>query len=253
MCAGRHVLCQHKEPLSSCANCRDWGHCTCRLQADDLQEVHDNLLPLAQADHPRTYASNACLFHLLTYYSAVEMHDCNFLAADRQICHLLNALHEAYQLRTAALCNLLQAFSQVEGAHDTDAFEKFARDYSTGRCLLIDMGLVRDEDGVLQRVAAPQLRHYYPRPLTVHSETTPEPQLPAFTVLPHDVRPVGGSESDEDSDGDRQDKETMAQDLEQDQLSPSSPVRPEPMMGPSVRSLFLFSFHFYLLGQSRSS
>ncbi len=181
------------------------------------------------------------------------MHDHNFLAADCQIRHLLNALHEAYQLRTAVLCNLLQAFSQVEGAHDTDAFKKFAREYSTGRRLLIDVGLVRDEDGVLQRIAAPQLCHYYPHPLTVHSETTPEPQLPAFAVLPPDVRPIGGSESDEDSDSDCQDKVTVVQDLEQDQLSPLSPVHPEPMMGPSVRSLFLFSFCFYLLGQSHRS
>ncbi len=162
------------------------------------------------------------------------MHDRNFLAADRQIHHLLNALHEAYQLCTAALCNLLQAFSQVEGSHDTDAFKKFAREYSTGCHLLIDMGLVRDEDGVLQRVAAPQLHHYYPRPLTVHSETTPEPQLPTFTVLQPAVRPVGGTESDEDSDGDHQDKATMEKDLEQDQLVPSSPVRPD--LGQSRRS-----------------
>ncbi len=165
------------------------------------------------------------------------MHDRNFLAADHQICHLVNALHEAYQLHTAALCNLLQAFSQVEGAHNTDAFEKFSREYSTGHRLLIDMGLVRDEDGVLQRVTTPQLRHYYPRPLTVHSETTPELQLPAFTVLPPDVRPVGGLESDEDSDCDCQDKATVAQDLEQDQLSPLSPVCPEPTAGPLVRFL----------------
>ncbi|KAK0219311.1 hypothetical protein EDD85DRAFT_797420 [Armillaria nabsnona] len=166
--------------------------------------------------------------------TAVLMHDHNFLAADRQIHHLLNALHEAYQLRTAVLCHLLQAFSQVKGAHDTDAFEKFAREYSTGHRLLINMGLIRDEDGVLQRITAPQLHHYYPRPLTVHSETTPEPQLPAFTVLPPDIRPVGGSESDEDSDSDRQDKATVVQDLEQDQLSLSSPVCPEPMTDPSL-------------------
>ncbi len=132
---------------------------------------------------------------------------------------------------------LASSIFTVEGAHDTDAFEKFAREYSTGRRLLIDMGLVRDEDGVLQCVAVPQLRHYYPHPLTVHSETTPEPQLPAFTVLPPDIRPIGGSESDEDSDSDCQDKATVAQDLEQDQLSPSSPVHPEPTAGPSVRFL----------------
>ncbi len=172
------------------------------------------------------------------------MHDRNFLAADRQICHLLNALHEAYQLHTAALCNLLQAFSQLEGSHNMDAFEKFAREYSTGHCLLIDMGLVRDEDGVLQCVAVPQLRHYYPCPLTVHSETTPEPQLPAFTVLQPAVRPIGGTESNEDSDSDCQDKATMEKDLEQDQLVLSSPVRPDPKASSSVRSFLLVSLSF---------
>ncbi len=55
MCAGCQVLCQHKEPLSLCANCCDWGHCTCCLQADNLQDVHDNLLLLTQAAHPCTY------------------------------------------------------------------------------------------------------------------------------------------------------------------------------------------------------
>ncbi|PBK91029.1 hypothetical protein ARMGADRAFT_1082251 [Armillaria gallica] len=47
MCAGHHMLCQHKEPLAACANCHSWGHCSYRLSADDLQEVCDNLLPLA--------------------------------------------------------------------------------------------------------------------------------------------------------------------------------------------------------------
>ncbi len=175
------------------------------------------------------------------------MHDRNFLAADRQIHHLLNTLHEAYQLRTATLCNLLQAFSQVKGAHNTDAFKKFSREYSTGHCLLIDMGLIRDEDGVLQCVATPQLRHYYPHPLTIHSETTPEPQLPAFTVLSPDVRPIGGSESDEDSNGDRQNKATVEKDLEQDQLSLLSLVHPDPTAGSSVRSFSLFLFRFSYL------
>ncbi|PBK88171.1 hypothetical protein ARMGADRAFT_1034143 [Armillaria gallica] len=166
--------------------------------------------------------------------SFIEMHDCNFLAADCQICHLLNVLHEAYQLCTAALCNLLQAFSQVEGAHDMDVFKKFARECSTGCHLLIDMGLIRDEDGVLQCITAPQLRHYYPCPLTVHSEMTPEPQLPMFSVLQPDIRPVGGMESDEHSDGDHQDKVTVEKDLERDQLLPSSPIHPDLKAGPSI-------------------
>ncbi|PBK68524.1 hypothetical protein ARMSODRAFT_975924 [Armillaria solidipes] len=207
MCAGRRRLCQHKEPLSSCANCAGWGHCTCRLSADDLQEVRDNLLPLAQAAHP-----------------LVEMHDRNFLAADRQIRHLLDALHEAYQIRTAALCNLLQAFSHVEGSHDTDALVKFAREYSVGRRLMIDMGLLAEEDGELQRVANPQLLHYYPRPLVLHSETTPEPPLPAFTVQkpePITKKPRRGKEEEDEetADGDH-----VAKVLEEDEF-PSSPVR----------------------------
>ncbi|KAK0431825.1 hypothetical protein EV421DRAFT_1911534 [Armillaria borealis] len=203
MCAGHCRLCQHKEPLSSCANCAGWGHCSCRLSADDLQEVWDNVLPLAQAAHP-----------------LVEMHDRNFQAANRQIHHLLDALHEAYQIQTAALCNLLQAFSHVEGSHDTNALVNFARQYPVGRRLMIDMGLLAEDDGELQRVADPQLRHYYPRPLVVHSETTPEPKLPAFT----------GAEEEEDETAEG---EQVAKVLEEDEL-PSSPVCPVKPAGSSI-------------------
>ncbi|KAK0456967.1 hypothetical protein EV421DRAFT_1729477 [Armillaria borealis] len=129
----------------------------------------------------------------------VEMHDHNFLAAD--------------------------PFSHVEGSHDTDALVKFARQYPVGRCLMIDMGLLAEDDGELQCVADPQLRHYYPRPLVVHSETTPEPPLPAFTVQqpePITKKPRRGKEEEDEetADGDH-----VAQVLEEDEL-PSSPARP---------------------------
>ncbi|KAK0245026.1 hypothetical protein EDD85DRAFT_782998 [Armillaria nabsnona] len=156
MCAGCRTLCQHKEPLASCANCHSWGYCSCRLSADDLQE----------AAHP-----------------FVEMHDHNFTAANHQICHLLNALHEAYEMRTTALCNLLQVFSSVEGGHDTDAMVKFACKYPVGYRLMIDMGLITDNDGLLQKAFDLQFRHYYPRPLQLHSKMEPEPSLPAFMVI----------------------------------------------------------------------
>ncbi len=111
------------------------------------------------------------------------MHDRNFMAADRQIRLLLNALHEAYEMHSAALCNLLQVFSSVEGGHNTDAMVKFACEYPVGHRLMINMGLITDEDGLLQKVFDPQFRHYSPRPLQLHSEKSPEPSLPAFTVL----------------------------------------------------------------------
>ncbi|PBK87896.1 hypothetical protein ARMGADRAFT_1034500 [Armillaria gallica] len=60
----------------------------------------------------------------------------------------------------SALQLLHKEFLQVKGAHDMDAFENFAKEYSTGHHLLIDMGLVWDEDGVLQHVASPQIHHY---------------------------------------------------------------------------------------------
>ncbi len=68
------------------------------------------------------------------------MHDRNFMAADRQIHLLLDALHEAYEMCSAALCNLLQVFSSVEGGHDTDAMLKFAHEYPIGHRLMINMG-----------------------------------------------------------------------------------------------------------------
>ncbi len=111
------------------------------------------------------------------------MHDRNFTAADCQICHLLNALHEAYKMHTAVLCNLLQVFSSVEGGHDTDAMVKFAHEYPVSHRLMIDMGLITDEDGLLQKAFDPQFRHYYPCPLQLHSKTEPEPSLPAFMVI----------------------------------------------------------------------
>ncbi|PBK87765.1 hypothetical protein ARMGADRAFT_1085436 [Armillaria gallica] len=160
------MLCQHEEPLAACADCHSWRHCSCWLSAGDLQEVHDNLLPLAQAAHP-----------------FVEMHDCNFMVSDCQIRPLLDVLHEAYEMHTTVLCNLLQAFSSVEGQHDTDAMIKFACEYPIGHRLMIDMGLITDEDGLLQKVFDPQFRHYYPCPLQLHSEKSPEPSFPAFTVV----------------------------------------------------------------------
>ncbi|PBK85107.1 hypothetical protein ARMGADRAFT_1036603 [Armillaria gallica] len=48
---------------------------------------------------------------------------------------------------------------------------------------MIDMGLITDEDGLLQKVFDPQFRHYYPCPLQLHSEKSPEPSFPAFTVV----------------------------------------------------------------------
>ncbi len=111
------------------------------------------------------------------------MHDHNFTAADRQICLLLDALHEAYEMCSADLCNLLQAFSSIEGGHDTDAMVKFAHEYPVSHRLMIDMGLITDKDGLLQKAFDPQFRHYYPCPLQLHSKTEPEPSLLAFTVI----------------------------------------------------------------------
>ncbi len=111
------------------------------------------------------------------------MHDCNFMAADCQICLLLDTLHEVYEMRSAALCNLLQAFSSIEGGHDTDAMVKFAREYPVGHRLMINMGLIMDKDGLLQKAFDLQFRHYYPRPLQLHSETELELSLPAFMVI----------------------------------------------------------------------
>ncbi len=111
------------------------------------------------------------------------MHDRNFTAANHQIHHLLNALHEAYEMHTAALCNLLQVFSFVKGGHDTDAMVKFACEYPISHRLMIDMGLITDEDGLLHKAFDLQFRHYYPRPLQLHSEMEPELLLPAFMVI----------------------------------------------------------------------
>ncbi|KAK0241962.1 hypothetical protein EDD85DRAFT_949023 [Armillaria nabsnona] len=127
-----------------------------------LLEVYDNLLLFSQATHP-----------------FIEMHDCNFTTADHQIWHLLNTLHEAYKMHSTMLCNLLQAFSSVKGGHDTDAMLKFACKYSTSHHLIINMELIMDEDGLLQKVSDLRSHHYYP----CHSKTTPEPLLPMFTIF----------------------------------------------------------------------
>ncbi len=111
------------------------------------------------------------------------MHDHNFMVSDRQIRPLLDVLHEAYEMHTTALCNLLQAFSSVEGRHDTDAMLKFACKYPIGHRLMIDMGLITDKDGLLQKVFDPQFQHYYSHPLQLHSKKLPEPSFPAFTVV----------------------------------------------------------------------
>ncbi len=111
------------------------------------------------------------------------MHDRNFTATDHEIHHLLNSLHEAYEMHTAALCNLLQVFSSVEGGHDADAMVKFACEYPIGHRLMIDMGLITDEDVLLQKAFDLQFRHYYPHPLQLHSKMEPEPLLPVFTVI----------------------------------------------------------------------
>ncbi len=80
------------------------------------------------------------------------MHDRNFTTADHQIRLLLDTLHEAYKMCTAALCNLLQVFSSVEGGHDTNAMLNFTREYPVSHRLMINMGLITDEDRLLQKV-----------------------------------------------------------------------------------------------------
>ncbi|PBK85030.1 hypothetical protein ARMGADRAFT_1036734 [Armillaria gallica] len=60
---------------------------------------------------------------------------------------------------------------------------KFARKYPVGHRLMIDMGLITDKDGLFQKACDSQFRHYYPCPLQLHSEKSPEPLLPAFTML----------------------------------------------------------------------
>ncbi len=82
-------------------------------------------------------------------------------------------------MHTAMLCNLLQAFSLIEGGHDTDAMLKYMHKYPVGHRLMIDMELIMDEDRLLQKVFNLQSRHYYPQPLHLHSKKTP---LPKFTV-----------------------------------------------------------------------
>ncbi|KAK0430111.1 uncharacterized protein EV420DRAFT_1615763, partial [Desarmillaria tabescens] len=150
-------LCQHKEPLMTCTNCNKWGHCSCRLSASDLQEVHDNLLTSAQAAYP-----------------FMEMHDRLFQSADRTIRHLLNALHKTTEsaLRHCVTCYKHSLKLKVTTIPMRSSilhvnFRLDAACLSTWGCLL----------------PAPQLRHYYPHPLTMHSETDPKPQLPEFTIL----------------------------------------------------------------------
>ncbi|KAK0447493.1 uncharacterized protein EV420DRAFT_1483840 [Desarmillaria tabescens] len=210
MCASRRVLCTHKEPHSTCANCAKLGHCSCRLSADDLQEVRDTLLPLAQGAYP-----------------LVEMYDINFRTADRTICHLLNCLHDTYQIWSASLCNMLQAFAQIEEDHDTDTLMKFACCFPVGRRLLIDMGLVEEKDNKeLDHVAAPQVRHYYPREPArrVETLTGPEPSLPSWRAI--SPYPSGAEQAKVQESKDGEDETQVADDLQVDQLH-SSPVHPE--------------------------
>ncbi|KAK0234974.1 hypothetical protein EDD85DRAFT_954483 [Armillaria nabsnona] len=166
------------------ANTRNlWPRVPIVIAGVTAPEVHDNLLLLAQAAYPHKFFLITWLHSYLSFLPVIEMHDCNFTAADCQICLLLDTLHEAYEMHTAALCNLLRVFSSIEGGHDTDAMLKFAHEYPVGHRLMIDMGLIMDEDGLLQKVFNPQFRHYYPHPLQLHSEKTPELQLPAFMVI----------------------------------------------------------------------
>ncbi len=173
------------------------------------------------------------------------MHDRNFTAADHQICLLLDTLHEAYEMCSATLCNLLQAFSSVEGGHDTDAMVKFTHEYPVGHRLMIDMGLITDKDGLLQKVFDPRFRHYYPCPLQLHSETEPELSLPAFTVIKDKKKKKKQQradppemEVDHGNEEEQVDDDQVAGDLI-DQLEPS-PVHPSKAAS-SVSHLLLFS------------
>ncbi|KAK0450475.1 uncharacterized protein EV420DRAFT_1561988 [Desarmillaria tabescens] len=193
-------LCQHKEPLMTCTNCNN-------LSASDLQEVHDNLLTSAQAAYP-------CSFNLPTARS----------------CHLLNALHKNYGIRTAALCNMLQAFTQVEGDHDTDALVNFARQFPVGRRLLIDMGLVSQKE----------------------KDELELPQLPEFTILENQTSTPRTSRSSArspvGSDNDEEDDEA-----EGDQMSSnSSPAHPVKHPGTSVIPPSLTNSSFAWPGPSMS-
>ncbi len=215
---------------------------TCRRSMINCYHLHRPLI------HVCTF-TYSFLFFSANSFLVVEMHDRNFMAADHQIRLLLNALQEVYKMRSAALCNLLQAFSSVEGSHDTDAMVKFAREYPIGHRLMIDMGLIMDEDGLLQKVFDPQFKHYYPRPLQLHSKKLPELSLPAFTVLKDKKKKKRHRRSEAPETGvehgyeeEQADDDKVAGDLI-DQLEPS-PVHPSKAASsvsyfPSLSFLFL--------------
>ncbi len=148
-------------------------------------------------------------------------------------------------------------FSSVEGRHDTDAMLKFAREYPVSHRLMIDMGLITDEDGLLQRVFDPQFHHYYPRPLQLHSKKSPEPSLPAFTVLndkkkkrKHRRSEAPKTEVDRGDEEEQADDDKVAGDLI-DQLEPL-PIHPSKVAS-SVSYLPFLSFLslHYSCSQSR--
>ncbi len=85
--------------------------------------------------------------------------------------------------------------------------------------------------GLLQKVFDPQFRHYYPRPLQLHSEKSPEPLLPAFMVLKdkkkkkrHQRSEVPETGVEHGNEEEQADDDKVAGDLI-DQLEPS-PVHP---------------------------
>ncbi|PBK91030.1 hypothetical protein ARMGADRAFT_1082252 [Armillaria gallica] len=168
----------------------------------------------------------------------------SFMGAHNQPrhCLLLDALHEAYKMHSVVLCNLLQAFSSVKGGHDTDAMLKFTHKYPVGHRLMIDMGLITDEDGLLQKVFNPQFRHYYPHPLQLHSKKLPEPSLPAFTVLKdkkkkkkHWRSNAPETEVEHGDEEEQADDDKVAGDLI-DQLEPS-PIHPSKAASSGISSV----------------
>ncbi|KAK0431314.1 hypothetical protein EV421DRAFT_1743217 [Armillaria borealis] len=118
---------------------------------------------------------------------------------------------------------LILAFSSVEGSHNTDAMLKFAHKYTVGHRLMIDMELITDKDGLLQKVFDLQMKHYYPCPLHLHSEMTPEPPLPEFAVLPDKKKQPSDKLETKDGDEEHADDDQVAKSLV-DQLQ-SSPAQ----------------------------